>query len=82
MNKIFKYINRTMPQPINLNRTLNEKFLIQKKKVLKQNKLYVVLRPDKDFKAKQLFPNDTVVYLRYDKPEQLKLINSYNLIKL
>jgi len=52
-------------------------FYIQKKKTEIVNDIYLVLRPDKDSVANQLFPDKRVVYLRYDSPDDLILINQY-----
>ena len=52
-------------------------FFIQKKSEEVKNTIYLVLRPDKDEKANQLFPDEKVVYLRYDKEEDLKMIETY-----
>jgi len=55
-----------------------EGFFINKKKEEIKNDIYLVLRPDKDEKSNKLFPGKKVVYLRYDKPEDLIMIERYN----
>jgi len=56
---------------------LAECFYIQKKKTEIVNDIYLVLRTDKDSIANQLIPDKRVVYLRYDRPDDLILINQY-----
>jgi hypothetical protein len=62
--------------------SLSEFFYIKKKRENIKNDIYIVLRPDKDNIAKQLFPTEKVVYLRYDKPSDLLIIDKYNKLKL
>ena len=56
---------------------LHESYHISPKPEPVINDIYLVLRPDKDEKANELFPGKRVIYLRYDKEEDLKLINEY-----
>jgi len=53
-------------------------YFIKPKKEKIENTIYLVLRPDKDEKAKKLFPDEKVVYLRYDKEKDLEKISEYN----
>jgi len=56
---------------------LDDVFLIQKKQKDVKNDIYMVLRPDKDDRANKLFPDKQVVYLRYDKEQDLEIIKQF-----
>jgi len=60
-----------------ISRIFWEGFFIQKKETI-INDVYLVLRPDKDEKANTLFPGHRVVYLRYDRSDDVKIIEKYN----
>ena len=82
MKTPYNYSKLILPKSIYINKTLHPKFLISKKPKIAENNIYIVLRPDKDENAKKFFPNKRVVYLRYDKPEQLILIKKYQAMSL
>lgn len=56
---------------------LHKSLMFSKKSELIKNDIYLVLRPDKDKIANLLYPNQIVVYLRYDKYEDLIMIEKY-----
>ena len=58
--------------------SISDVYLINKNREEIINDIYVILRPDKDDIANILFPGERVVYLRYDKPEDVKMIDKYN----
>jgi hypothetical protein len=65
-----------------ISQNISKYFHIKKKKEMVKNDIYLILRPDKDEKAHLLFPNDKVVYLRYDKHSDLLMIEKYNNLSL
>ena len=75
-NVYCEYKGKTLPKN-NIGGSLHDSFYIKKNKELIENNIYLVLRPDKDEKANLLFPGNKVVYLRYDKPEDLIMIEKY-----
>jgi len=69
--------NRFMPKKRRFG-NISDKFFIKRKDNNIENNVYIVLRPDKDNVAKLLFSNKKVVYLRYDKYDDMLLIDKYN----
>lgn len=60
-----------------MSRNLWDGYFIDKKPEKIENDVYLVLRPDKDEKALALFPGKKVVYLRYDNPDDVLMIEKY-----